>query len=445
MLHRIQPPSPKNPSLPISQATFPAPFPQTLEYSPAARGTWNIVHTGMLLPKSHQIYICASGCLRGVILTAAEMGESYYRRFHTLELQETDLYATDPETFLIEGITTILQRLPELPPAVLTFTACVHHFLGVNLPYVYRTLRHRFPTVAFAECIMDPIRQTKSIPPEVRERLEIARLLKPSSPTTESATSPKADSEQSEYFRPLGAPCSAKTFHPSGGRGLCDSERSGEHPSGAEKNRNAALKTAPTTHLESHEIAREDSPLSESAQSPRPTATSNAPSRPSLDLRERLALLELRFESLRSQLEDTPLALDSTFTPLPFSLARLLVSHHLSVTEIYADTIAPDDEQNFRWLQRCAPSIRLYPTKHPAMRTQPREHLDASGRLPIALGQKAAYFTGTHHFLPEIEAGGHYGLEAIHWLQTTLSRAALLETDPEPILKKKAWGAPSCI
>ena len=679
MLQRILPPEKlPDPSIPIAEATYPSPFPHTLEYSPAARGTWNIVHTGMLLPKSHQIYICASGCLRGVILTAAEMGESYYRRFHTLELQETDLYATDPETFLIEGITTILQRLPELPPAVLTFTACVHHFLGVNLPYVYRTLRHRFPTVAFAECIMDPIRQTKSIPPEVRERLEIARLLKPSSPTTESATSPKADSEQSEYFRPLGAPCSAKTFHPSGGRGLCDSERSGEHPSGAEKNRNATLKTAPTAHLESHEIAREDSPLSESAQSPRPTATTSpasqphptlnllgnnlplsessdiarllrrhgfslrdfpqcrtyadfqsmanscanlymtpitkpavddlekrlgqtslylpqvwtyeeieqnlrrletflkeicspqegrvpspshsseplsptsatppalralpprrggltnkdseqserfrptsepsplaSPSRSQADLREDggfgtatsgveirsgaeknnqptlktalsdlleplqgregrdrargvdpeppsdpdheppfattndlrlyIATLELRFTSLRAQLSDPPIALDSTFTPLPFSLARLLVSHHLNVTEIYADTIAPDDEQNFHWLQTHAPQIRLFPTKHPAMRTQPREHLDPSGRLPIALGQKAAYFTGTHHFLPEIEAGGHYGLEAIHWLQTALSRAALLETDPEPILKKKAWGAPSCI
>ena len=91
MLQRILPPTPAAPSLPIASATSPTPFPQTLEYSPAARGTWNIVHTGMLLPESHQIYICASGCLRGVILTAAEMGESYYRRFHTLELQETDL------------------------------------------------------------------------------------------------------------------------------------------------------------------------------------------------------------------------------------------------------------------------------------------------------------------------------------------------------------------
>ena len=137
----------------------------------------------------------------GVILTAAEMGESYYRRFHTLELQERDLYATDPETFLVEGITNILHRLPELPPAVLTFTACVHHFLGVNLPYVYRTLRHRFPSVQFAECIMDPIRQTKSMPPETRERLEIARLLKKSPLPPEDVTAAPSDREQSDRLR----------------------------------------------------------------------------------------------------------------------------------------------------------------------------------------------------------------------------------------------------
>ena len=131
-----------------------------------------------LVPGTHQIYICAAGCLRGVILTAAEMGDSYRRRFHTLELRERDLYATDQETFLIEGISDILRRLDTLPPAVLVFTACVHHFLGCNLTYVYRTLRHRFPSVQFAECIMDPIRQTKAMPPETRERLEIYRLLK---------------------------------------------------------------------------------------------------------------------------------------------------------------------------------------------------------------------------------------------------------------------------
>ena len=65
-----------NPSVKISEAKFPAPFTSGLEYGAPARGTWNIVHVGMLIPQAHQIFVCAQGCLRGVVLTAAEMGAS---------------------------------------------------------------------------------------------------------------------------------------------------------------------------------------------------------------------------------------------------------------------------------------------------------------------------------------------------------------------------------
>ncbi len=44
-----------------------------LEFNSPAHGNWNIVHTGMLLPESIQIYVCADNCMRGVVLTAAEM------------------------------------------------------------------------------------------------------------------------------------------------------------------------------------------------------------------------------------------------------------------------------------------------------------------------------------------------------------------------------------
>ena len=93
--------------------------------------------------------------------------------------------------------------------------------------------------------------------------------------------SPQADRAQSDRFRrppqePAWAfgPAPRATGHPSGGRGLCDSERSGEHPSGAEKTDKAALKNiTPESPSSPRNIAREDSPRSESAQSPRPTAT----------------------------------------------------------------------------------------------------------------------------------------------------------------------------
>ena len=58
----------------IADASFPVPFAHRLEFNAPVHGTWNIVHIGMLVPECHQIYVCADNCLRGVVLTAAEMG-----------------------------------------------------------------------------------------------------------------------------------------------------------------------------------------------------------------------------------------------------------------------------------------------------------------------------------------------------------------------------------
>ncbi len=444
MLQRIQPPAPV-PAVPIAEAHFPAPFAPGLEYSPAARGTWNIVHTGMLVPESHQIYICAAGCLRGVVLTAAEMGEAYRARFSALELHEEDLYETDNETFLIEGITDILRRLPHLPRAVLVFTACVHHFLGCNLRYVYHTLRARFPGVAFAECVMDPIRQTKSLTPEERERREIYRLL--------PADAPK-DAHRINLIGSnlaLTAASDIKQLVAAASATLLDVTECADYASFLRMaTARANLYTNPFTHVAARDLEKRlGQPALFLPQVWCYEEIADAWQRlaafldlPCPDLRPRIAECELALTALRAQIGTQPIAIDFTFTFLPMSLARLLVSHGFHVTEIYADAIAKEDEGNFRWLQQHAPAIRLYPTKHPAMRRQPRAR---AGGPVLALGQKAAYFTGTRHFVPAVEGGGHYGLEAIRWLADAMSRAALLPQDTEQIIRRKGWGGPSCL
>ena len=57
----------------IADASFPVPFEHRLEFNAPVHGTWNIVHIGMLVPECHQIYVCSDNCMRGVVLTAAEM------------------------------------------------------------------------------------------------------------------------------------------------------------------------------------------------------------------------------------------------------------------------------------------------------------------------------------------------------------------------------------
>ena len=142
-------------SLPIREAQFPAPFEQGLEYAAPARGPWNIVHVGMLVPESHQIFVCAQGCLRGVVLTAAEMGAT--DRFSTITVRENNVMEGDMEELILKGVEDILRKLPYKPRAVLLFTSCIHHFIGCDLAYVYKKLREKFPDVDFTDCYMNPI------------------------------------------------------------------------------------------------------------------------------------------------------------------------------------------------------------------------------------------------------------------------------------------------
>ena len=86
-------------SIPAGQAEFPQPFDSGLEFNAPARGMWNIVHTGMLLPEAHQIYICARGCLRGVILTAAEMNAM--DRMSWVSIEENDFFDASMEENVI--------------------------------------------------------------------------------------------------------------------------------------------------------------------------------------------------------------------------------------------------------------------------------------------------------------------------------------------------------
>lgn len=79
-----------------------------LEFNSPAHGNWNIVHTGMLLPESIQIYVCADNCMRGVVLTAAEMNAA--DRFSFVIVEEEDLLNGNLEDVTIEGVTDVLRN-----------------------------------------------------------------------------------------------------------------------------------------------------------------------------------------------------------------------------------------------------------------------------------------------------------------------------------------------
>ena len=132
MLKRVgHPVDEKGAAVAIKDATFPVPFAPGLEFNSPVHGNWNIVHTGMLMPEARQIYVCADNCMRGVVLTAAEMNAA--DRFSFVIVKEENLLNGNLEDITIEGVTDVLNKLEEKPKAVLLFTVCLHHFLGCDL------------------------------------------------------------------------------------------------------------------------------------------------------------------------------------------------------------------------------------------------------------------------------------------------------------------------
>ena len=106
------------------EASFPMPFQEGLEYSSPARGNWNIVHTGMLIPQSHQIFVCAQGCLRGVVLTAAEMNA--LDRYSAVAIREENVLDGTMEELMIEGVADVLKKL-KYRPWPMTRSWCFRH------------------------------------------------------------------------------------------------------------------------------------------------------------------------------------------------------------------------------------------------------------------------------------------------------------------------------
>ena len=439
MLKRVTPDDTSGAMVRLGDVKTAAPFVSGLEYGAPARGVWNIVHIGMLIPGAHQIYVCAGNCLRGVVLTAAEMNAQ--SRFSTITIKENNVLDGDMETLLIEGVTDILHRLPSLPPAVLVFTSCIHHFMGCDLALCYRELRKRFPGVDFTDCYMNPIMRKSGLTPDQLMRRQLYSLLKPCAqddgvnilgncfPTDET-------SELVKIIRQTGRPLrditvcktyedyqkmAASTFHiaynpPARAGGEALSNRLG-----------GTFLYLPLSHT-AKTIRRNLQTLCEAL------GTSYDPSED--EARAEQALLHAK-----EMLGETEIAIDYTATPAPMSLARCLLEHGFRVTRIYADSIAADDQEDFRWLQEHAPDIALYATVQVKLRVLPRETQTPT----LAIGQKAAYFTGTQHFVNIVEGGGMYGFDGLRRLAELMEEAHRTERDARDFIQQKGLGCDSCL
>ena len=138
---------------------------------------------------------------------------------------------------------------------------------------------------------------------------------------------------------------------------------------------------------------------------------------------------------------ETPVALDATAFPRVLGLAKLLLSYGFHVFRIYTDSFSLEEQEEYLWLKEHAPSLTVCPTMQAGMRVFPRGQKEKV----LAIGQKAAYFHQTEHFVNIVEGGGLYGYDGICVLAQKMIEAFREKKDTKDLIVRKGLGCESCI
>lgn len=452
--------NPEGAVITIGEADFPVPFPLGLEFNSPAHGNWNIVHTGMLMPEAIQIYVCADNCMRGVVLTAAEMNAA--DRFSFVTVEEENLLNGNLEDVTIEGVTDVLNKLEKKPKAVLLFTVCLHHFLGCDLDRVYEELGTRFPEIVFVRCFMDPIMQKHGLTPDQKLRKAMYDLLITKEPDPLTVTLVGSDfvlDESSDIKRLL-----RSTGHTLRELPACKTWAEYQQLGSAEifvscyppAKYGAAMLTERLnrTHLylpgcfDYGEIKEEIRNLIKELQagwSREDTSNTKCADITSEEIeafcQREITLCEDSINHAKSIIGGTPVVLDYLYHPRPLGLAKLLLEHGFHVTTVYLDSISPEEKPAFDWLKLHHPDLELRATIQTKMRVLPR---GTEGKV-LAIGQKAAWFSGSRNFVNMVQGGGLWGFDGIRGTMELMTEAFLEEKDPEDLIVRKGWGCESCI
>lgn len=418
-------------------------FPSKLEFNPPAHGVWNIVHVGMLVPEAHQIYVCPINCMRGVVLTAAEMGMR--GRFSCVILKEEDIVRGTVEEVTLTGIADVLRKMEahgSLPPCVIVFPVCTHHFLGVSMSRVYSELEREFPSVDFVRAFMDPIMKRRLSPDQRLRKVMFDPL-----PVCE-ADSKLVACLGSDFA--LDSTCELRAVLHEGGYSLIELQDCATYDEYLGLAR-AELMTAtyPNAHYGVSRLAkrlgRKYAYLPSSfgyRQIQQQYVQLQALIGTSLpDFEEQVALCDKALLDVREQLSDAPIAIDASLHPRPLGLARLLLEHGFLVKEVYLDAVNPEEASDLEWLRTHAANLELSSIVLPELRVASRER----EREYLALGQKAAWFTGSSHFVNLVEGGGLWGFEGIRALAALMAEAWKTPKDTRDIVPRKGLGCDSCL
>ncbi|MGN0241683.1 MAG: nitrogenase component 1 [Candidatus Weimeria sp.] len=420
-----------------------------LEFNMPVHEGWNIVHIAMQVPEGHQIYVCPENCLRGVVMTAYEMGAG--RRFSCVSVSERDLIVDNLETVTIDGVSDVVEEMHaggEFPRVIFLFTVCSHRILSCDFDYVFRTLREKYPDIIWVHAYMDCIAQKEGLYPDMKLRKAMYEFI-PKTHSDEKIVNllgseviaskenndivaycesqgikvrQLSDITTFEEYMQLGNACMNICMYKSGDYGVeAFSERLGI-----------------PYHLMLPFFEDDTEKLSQ--------ILSDA--KKDQDVIPEFSKVKEKYREFQKQTGNTQVVIDSMAIVCPYSLAEFMLEIGFNVTCVISDGAPAYEKEIAERLEKTHPELFTVLPTDPRLREEAfRKKLQtgASGdRKILAVGPMAAWVFNTPYFVNQIENDGAYGRLGMLSLLEKMRDAVAVPKEIEKTVLQKGIGSRRC-
>jgi hypothetical protein len=314
----------------------------------------------------------------------------------------------------------------------------VHHFAGCDLEMMYRELESRYPDIDFTDCYMNPIMRKSGLTPDQLMRSRLYMLLKEREKKELSVAiigndlPTRAESELLAILKNAGLKIheitSCKTYKEY--QEMAESSYYISYNAAAVAGGEMLSERLGGTHLYvplSFDYDQIDAGFKK---------LGNLLGIEIPDFTEKKRACDALKKEVLELIGKTPITIDYSYCPRPLGLARMLLDAGFVVEKVYLDTITGEEKADFEYLQKHFPNLLLYPTVHSGMRFMAKKEMGNG----LAIGQKAAYFENTNHFVNVVEGGGMLGYDAVFHTLELMKEAYLEEKDMRSLIQIKGMG-----
>ncbi len=423
----------------------------SLEYTCPSHGGWGMVRIGMLIPESHQLFVCPSACGRHGALGAIQQG--FKNRLSYLYLEESDIIS-GYDNAICEAVGELLKRLPKRPKVIVVFVSCLDDLIGTDCDAVIDELSRTYPDIRFRMGHMNPISNNSDEPPLVSTWKSVYSLMernmeKPVSGINMIGNYVPID-EESEIFKIMEV-LGMKVHHIGNFETYEELRDMGNHYfnlavcSPVEKVARLLKQTQGIEYVIGHitydlkEIRANYKLMLDKLLE---IAQKNG-SQQLLSIEEKMSFIEdimdeyekkaiEAIEAAKEKVGNRPVYIDYSAFGKPFEAAKFFYEQGFHIQRVYAKEI-DEDSEIYQWLLKETDIEIIKANRHDTVNKW-KENVDSAVDGSISIGMEAAYISGSPHVAGVFQNEGMYGFHGVCMLMEKLCECMNDVADLEKVI-----------